>query len=163
MVQGIVAGIDWASDVHVACLLDADGAVIARFSFTHDSAAIGSMVRRLRGAGVAGVAIERGDGPGRRGAAGRRPGGGLDGVVSWPRMVRLAASARPAVSWYVQPAARSSTAPLAADASALVRSTALHPTGVPAGTASAAGVKPRSASAGRHATANRPRRRAVTR
>ena len=63
MAQGIVAGIDWASDVHVACLLDADGAVSARFSFTHDSAAIRSMVRRLRAAGVAGVAIERGDGP----------------------------------------------------------------------------------------------------
>ena len=63
MAQGIVAGIDWASDVHVACLLDAGGAVSARFSFTHDSAAIRAMVRRLRAAGVAGVAIERGDGP----------------------------------------------------------------------------------------------------
>ena len=63
MAQGIVAGIDWASDVHVACVLDADGAVTARFSFTHDSAAIRSMVRRLRGTGVAGVGIERGDGP----------------------------------------------------------------------------------------------------
>jgi hypothetical protein len=30
MAQGIVAGIDWASDVHVACLLDADGAVTDR-------------------------------------------------------------------------------------------------------------------------------------
>jgi hypothetical protein len=63
MAQGIVAGIDWASDVHVACLLDADGAVSVRFSFTHDFAAIRSMVGRLRAAGVAGVAIERGDGP----------------------------------------------------------------------------------------------------
>lgn len=63
MAQGIFAGIDWASDVHVACLLDGCGAVTARFSFTHDLAAIRSMVRRLHGAGVAGVAIERGDGP----------------------------------------------------------------------------------------------------
>jgi transposase len=63
MTQGVVAGIDWASEVHVACVLDADGAVTGRFSFTHDSAAIRSMVRRLRAAGVSGVAIERGDGP----------------------------------------------------------------------------------------------------
>ena len=63
MTEGVVAGIDWASDVHVACVLDADGAVTDRFNFTHDSAAIRSMVRRLRAAGVAGVAIERGDGP----------------------------------------------------------------------------------------------------
>src|SRR5690348_389026 len=63
MTQGVVAGIDWASDVHVACVLDTGGAVTARFSFTHDSVAIRAMVRRLRAAGVAGVAIERGDGP----------------------------------------------------------------------------------------------------
>ncbi len=63
MAQGIVAGIGWASDVHVACVLDTGGAVSARFSFTHDSAAIRSMVRRLRAARVAGVAIERGVGP----------------------------------------------------------------------------------------------------
>jgi transposase len=63
MTQGIVAGIDWASEVHVACVLDGDGAVTGRFSFTHDAAAIRLMIRRLRAAGVAGVAIERGDGP----------------------------------------------------------------------------------------------------
>src|ERR1019366_3068180 len=63
MTKGVVAGIDWASEVHVACVLDGDGAVAGRFSFTHDAAAIRAMVRRLRSAGVAGVAIERGDGP----------------------------------------------------------------------------------------------------
>src|ERR1017187_8964547 len=63
MAEGVVAGIDWASEVHVACVLDGDGAVAGRFSFTHDAAAIRAMVRRLRSAGVAGVAIERGDGP----------------------------------------------------------------------------------------------------
>ena len=62
MAEG-VAGIDWASEVHVACVLDGDGAVTGRFSFTHDAAAIRSMVRRLSAAGVGGVAIERGDGP----------------------------------------------------------------------------------------------------
>jgi transposase len=63
MAEGVVAGIDWASEVHVACVLDGDGAVTGGFSFTHDAAAIGSMVRRLCAAGVSGVAIERGDGP----------------------------------------------------------------------------------------------------
>ena len=63
MAEGVVAGIDWASEVHVACVVDADGAVTGRFSFTHDVPAIRAMVRRLRAAKVAGVAIERGDGP----------------------------------------------------------------------------------------------------
>jgi hypothetical protein len=40
MTQGIVAGIDWASEVHVASVLGENGAVAARFSFTHDAAAI---------------------------------------------------------------------------------------------------------------------------
>jgi hypothetical protein len=39
MGAGMVAGIDWASEVHVACVMDGDAA------------------------GVTGVAIERGDGP----------------------------------------------------------------------------------------------------
>jgi transposase len=43
--------------------MDSDGLVSGRFSFTHDAAAIGAMAARLRSAGVAGVAIERGDGP----------------------------------------------------------------------------------------------------
>ena len=58
-----MAGIDWASEVHVACVIGGDGGVVARFSFTHDLAAIRSMTGRLRAAGVAAVAIERGDGP----------------------------------------------------------------------------------------------------
>lgn len=43
--------------------MDGDGLVTGQFSFTHDAAAIGAMVKRLVSAGVAGVAIERGDGP----------------------------------------------------------------------------------------------------
>ena len=38
MGEGMVAGIDWASEVHVACVMDGDGAVTSRFSFTHDGA-----------------------------------------------------------------------------------------------------------------------------
>jgi transposase len=63
MGEGAVAGIDWASEVHVACVIGEDGTVASRFSFTHDAAAIRTMTRRLRAAGVARVAIERGDGP----------------------------------------------------------------------------------------------------
>jgi transposase len=63
MAASVVAGIDWASELHVACVLDGDGAVAGRFSFTHDAAAIRIMIRRLQAAGVARVAIERGDGP----------------------------------------------------------------------------------------------------
>ena len=59
-----MAGIGWASEVHVACLVDGDGTVTERFSLhPHDGVAIKAMVRRLRSAGVAWVAIERGDGP----------------------------------------------------------------------------------------------------
>jgi transposase len=63
MAGGVVAGIDWASETHVCCVIDAAGAVVDRFSFTHDAAAIRSMVRRLGAAGGDRVAIERGDGP----------------------------------------------------------------------------------------------------
>jgi hypothetical protein len=61
--EDVVAEIDGASEVHVACVMDSDGLVTGRFSFTHDTAAIRAMAARLRSAGVAGVAIERGDGP----------------------------------------------------------------------------------------------------
>ena len=45
MAEGVVAGIDWASELHVACVLGADGAVAGRFSFAHDATAIRTMVR----------------------------------------------------------------------------------------------------------------------
>ena len=64
MAEGVVAGIDWASEVHVACVMDGDGAVTGRFSFTHDARGDqGDGPAAARSAGVAGVAIERGDGP----------------------------------------------------------------------------------------------------
>ena len=58
-----VAGIDWASMLHVACVLDVQGDVVDRFEFAHDAAAIRGMIRRLSRAKVVEVAIERGDGP----------------------------------------------------------------------------------------------------
>lgn len=63
MSEGVVAGIDWASEVHVVCVIDCDGTVVDRFDFNHDGEAIQRMVKRLRRADVVGVAIERGDGP----------------------------------------------------------------------------------------------------
>ncbi len=57
------AGIDWASMVHVACVVGPDGEVVDRFEFTHDAAAITGMTQRLKRSKASGVAIERGDGP----------------------------------------------------------------------------------------------------
>ena len=42
------AGIDWASMVHVACVVGPDGDVVDRFEFTHDAAAITGMTQRLK-------------------------------------------------------------------------------------------------------------------
>ena len=57
------AGIDWASMLHVACVVGSDGQVVDRFEFTHDAAAITDMIRRMKRMKASGVAIERGDGP----------------------------------------------------------------------------------------------------
>jgi hypothetical protein len=57
------AGIDWASMVHVACVVGPDGEVVDRFEFPHDAAAITGMIQRLKRSRASGVAIERGDGP----------------------------------------------------------------------------------------------------
>ena len=57
------AGIDWASMLHVACVVGGDGQVVDRFEFTHDAEAITDMIRRMKRVKASGVAIERGDGP----------------------------------------------------------------------------------------------------
>jgi hypothetical protein len=59
----VFAGVDWAQDNHVACLVDADGQVIDRITIGHDRAGIARLITVLSGAEVAGVGIERGDGP----------------------------------------------------------------------------------------------------
>ena len=59
----VFAGIDWAESNHVGCLVDADGQVIDRVAVAHDKAGIARLVTVLTGAQVAGVGIERGDGP----------------------------------------------------------------------------------------------------
>lgn len=59
----VVAGIDWASQLHAVCILDGAGQVMHRFDVAHDSRQLKSMLSKFRSAGVRRVAIERGDGP----------------------------------------------------------------------------------------------------
>jgi transposase len=60
---GLSAGIDWASADHAVCIVDAGGEVVSRFSVEHTAEGLRALVQRLARAGVAEVAIERGDGP----------------------------------------------------------------------------------------------------
>ena len=57
------AGIDWAENNHVVCLIDGDGEVTQRVCVGHDKAGIARLITVLAGRVVAGVGIERGDGP----------------------------------------------------------------------------------------------------
>ena len=60
---GLTAGLDWAKDDHVLCVLDSAGEVRDRFTVTHTSAGRNALVRRLGTLGCREVAIERPDGP----------------------------------------------------------------------------------------------------
>ena len=53
------AGLDWASRTHAACVVDEHGGVHLQFEINHDAAGLAELCRRLRGAGVTAVAIER--------------------------------------------------------------------------------------------------------
>ncbi|WP_067442102.1 IS110 family RNA-guided transposase [Nocardioides jensenii] len=59
----VCAGLDWAKDDHAVCIVDADGEVLDRFMVEHTAAGLKRLIRRLLGAGVSEVGIERGDGP----------------------------------------------------------------------------------------------------
>ena len=59
---GVTAGIDWASEDHVAAVVDAAGAVVTRFTVEHTAAGLASLVTQLRKAGAGEAAIERPDG-----------------------------------------------------------------------------------------------------
>ncbi|MBA2559678.1 MAG: IS110 family transposase [Propionibacteriales bacterium] len=59
----VCAGIDWAKDDHVGCIVDADGEVLDRFSVAHTAAGLRRLVARLLKSGVDEVGIERPDGP----------------------------------------------------------------------------------------------------
>jgi transposase len=61
--NGVTGGIDWASEDHAVCVVDAAGQVVTRFTVAHTAQGLRELVRRLAKAGVCEVAIERGDGP----------------------------------------------------------------------------------------------------
>src|ERR1044071_9413198 len=63
MTGGRVAGIDWASDNHALCVVDAGGEPLCRLVVAHTKGGIGRLVTALREHQVAGVGIERPDGP----------------------------------------------------------------------------------------------------
>jgi transposase len=56
------AGIDWASEEHALCVVDAAGRKLAGELFAHDEAGIRALVARMRSLHVGRVAIERPDG-----------------------------------------------------------------------------------------------------
>lgn len=53
------AGLDWASQIHAVCIIDAQGTVRERFDVTHDAAGLAELRRRLSACGNPPVAIER--------------------------------------------------------------------------------------------------------
>jgi transposase len=53
------AGLDWASQVHVVCVIDEQGTVKTRFEVTHDAVGLRELCRRLAAFGSIAVAIER--------------------------------------------------------------------------------------------------------
>lgn len=53
------AGLDWASQTHVACVIDERGSVHAQFEVAHNAAGLTELVCKLRVLGVTAVAIER--------------------------------------------------------------------------------------------------------
>jgi transposase len=56
-------GVDWATDAHAVCVVDNDGSIVVEFDVKHTTEGLAEMCRRLRGAAVERVAIERPDGP----------------------------------------------------------------------------------------------------
>jgi hypothetical protein len=56
------AGIDWASEEHAICVVDAGGMRVRERLIDHDEAGIAALCRELVGLGIVRVAIERPDG-----------------------------------------------------------------------------------------------------
>jgi transposase len=62
-VKQLYAGIDWASQTHAVGVVDDQGGIRARFQVPNTGKGFGGLIRRLVKLQVAGVAIERPDGP----------------------------------------------------------------------------------------------------
>lgn len=60
--EGTSAGIDWASEEHALCVVDAEGGKLAGELFAHEEAGIRQLIARMRTLEVDRVAIERPDG-----------------------------------------------------------------------------------------------------
>lgn len=56
------AGVDWASEEHAACIVDADGRILEGRRFRHDERGLRALCNRLAELGVLLVAVERPDG-----------------------------------------------------------------------------------------------------
>lgn len=56
-------GVDWATDAHAVCVVDAQGTIVDEFDITNTAEALNELARRAKRAGVRRVAIERPDGP----------------------------------------------------------------------------------------------------
>lgn len=59
----VTAGVDWAKDDHVVCVVGDQGQALDRFTVAHDAAGLKAMASRLLRASVQDVGIERSDGP----------------------------------------------------------------------------------------------------
>jgi transposase len=55
----VFAGLDWASRTHATCVIDERGAICLQFDVAHDAQGLRELARRLHGAGVQRIAIER--------------------------------------------------------------------------------------------------------
>ena len=56
-------GVDWATDAHAVCVVDAEGVIVDEFDIANTAEGLSDLCRRAREAGVRRVAIERPDGP----------------------------------------------------------------------------------------------------
>jgi transposase len=61
--RAMFAGVDWAKDDHVLCVVDDQGVVVERVTVAHTAAGLARLVKVLRRYAVSAVGIERGDGP----------------------------------------------------------------------------------------------------
>ncbi|MCW2528835.1 MAG: transposase [Pseudonocardiales bacterium] len=80
----VTGGLDWARDDHAVAVVDARGRELVRHSVEHTAAGLSELVRVLRSAGCAEVAIERPDGP----VVDALLGAGLTVVVISPNQVK---------------------------------------------------------------------------
>jgi transposase len=60
--EGRFAGVDWASEEHACCVVDADGRIVERRRYRHDERGIRALCARMIELGIELVAVERPDG-----------------------------------------------------------------------------------------------------